>query len=86
VLFGIRCCGPRGDLGVEVQLLGENHHVEWMGQCPVCEAWLSTATASSLWAERKGCGGALREVDTPCGTQLPVGAEPLCGLGCVRLG
>jgi hypothetical protein len=37
-------------------------------------------------AEPNGCGGAMRESDTPYGTQRKVGEEPLCGLGCVRLG
>jgi hypothetical protein len=31
-------------------------------------------------AEPNGCGGFLREVHTPYGTEPPVGAEPLCGL------
>jgi hypothetical protein len=42
--------------------------------------------ASALWAEPKRGGGDGDSGYTPYGTQPTVGEEPLCGLGCVRLG
>jgi hypothetical protein len=73
--------------GEKYSPLGENPHV---GRC---DGWGSLPFVRCgpqqrrvvCGAEPNGCGGAVRQADTPYGTQPRVGIEPLCRLGFVRL-
>jgi hypothetical protein len=95
----IRCSGPTGDPDVDDTPLGENPRVgrpDGWGRVPFVGRDPQSRRRVLCGAEPNGCGGTVREADTPCGTQLRVGARPLCELGwvglwyvmfcCVRLG
>jgi hypothetical protein len=86
VPLGIHCGGPRGDPGVEDPPMGENPDVgrpDGWGRVPFVGRGPQQRRGVLGGAESNGCGGTVREADTPYGTQPTVGEEPLCGLGCV---
>jgi hypothetical protein len=71
--------GPRGYIGVEDTTLGENPHMgrlDGWGIVPFVGRGPQQRRRVLCGAEHNGCGGALREADTPYGKQPQVGANP----------